>query len=439
MPDWQQHPYQQAYDMPRMFDTRTRRASGLTGLRFPQPAVQHPQQAQPESAWATQQRRIDHIHQERTPLPWTMIIGWAATGFLLIGLLGMFALVAIQYGVAATVVYGIFALGSLVTIMLTMLIADRWHPMPLYVSLVAVLWGAVFAAAASMVVNTLSGIIAYDLTGDAAFANFVSAVISAPFIEELTKGLGVLAIFLVFRRHFNGPLDGLIIGALVGGGFAFVENITYYVRVAAEGGFQAAGVLIVLRGVIGIFGHCVYTSLTGMILGLVSRRFGVIAAVLSFLVAPLPGMALHALWNLSAGLVSSLVHMVLLFGGELLLFAVWLTLIALLMVNESRMTRARLGEYANAGWLTHDEVAMLATWKGRREGRSWARSIGAKKPMKRFIHEAAELAFTRQRLMANGGSPRALKDEQDLLKRLHHNRGAMLAAASGGHYAVHPA
>lgn len=72
---------------------------------------------------------------------------------------------------------------------------------------------------------------------------------------------------------------------------------------------------------------------------------------------------------------------------------------------------------------------MLATWKGRREGRRWARSIGAPKVMRTFIRESAELASNRQRLLADGASPKAVAEERRLLDRLTSNRQELLAHA----------
>ena len=48
--------------------------------------------------------------------------------------------------------------------------------------------------------------------------------------------------------------------------------------------------------------------------------------------------------------------------------------VLLLRREESRLTRARLGEYAAAGWFSASEVEMLATARGRRQALAWART-----------------------------------------------------------------
>ena len=72
---------------------------------------------------------------------------------------------------------------------------------------------------------------------------------------------------------------------------------------------------------------------------------------------------------------------------------------------------------------------MLATWKGRREGKRWASQIGARPVMKRFIRESADLASIRQRLLADGANPRVVEIERNLLGRLTANRRELLSSA----------
>src|SRR5690625_2171797 len=106
---------------------------------------------------------------------------------------------------------------------------------------------------------------------------------------------------LLARRYFNGPLDGLIYGALIGGGFAFTENIIYYSRQLESFGVGGMVVLVIIRGVLNIFGHAIYTSMTGVLMALVARKWGTLLGLLAFIPALIPGIGLHAAWNLFAG------------------------------------------------------------------------------------------------------------------------------------------
>ncbi|WP_193107226.1 PrsW family intramembrane metalloprotease [Brachybacterium sp. FME24] len=424
------------YGNPRSYDTSVRPASGLTAARFAPAQIQRPGQPQPPSAWSTQMRRVQEVAQHGTRLPTVSIIVWLAVvvlGLLLLLVLGFFFLLFVVNSSANPLwwpVTAFIALISLILITGVMLLADRWDPQPIPLLIIAVLWGAALASFISYWLNTGAGILTFILTGSEEAAAFVGPVVSAPLVEEITKGLGLLLLMLLARRYFNGPLDGLIYGALIGGGFAFTENILYYTR-----GLEASGVWGVLfsflfRGVLNIFGHAIYTSLTGVIIAFVARKWGTVMGLLVFVPALIPGIALHCAWNLTATIGGSgLGITILMFGAEALLSLLWLVFIVLLIWDESRLTRIRLGDYANQGWLTHEEVDMLATWKGRREGKRWANQIGAKPVMKRFIRESADLASIRQRLLADGANPKVVSTETQLLGRLTSNRQELLSHA----------
>jgi hypothetical protein len=134
---------------------------------------------------------------------------------------------------------------------------------------------------------------------------------------------------------------------------------------------------------------------------------------------------LHALWNGSAAFGDFfLLYLTL----QMPLFAVFIVGVIALRREEARLTRARLGEYAGAGWFTAQEVEMLATGAGRRAGIAWARTLpGGRAPvMKRFIADATALAAARQRART-GRDTGAREDEAVLLARTAADRAALFA------------
>ncbi|MDN5599301.1 MAG: PrsW family glutamic-type intramembrane protease [Brachybacterium sp.] len=423
------------YGNPRAYDTSVRPASGLTAARYAPAQIQRPDQAQPPSAWSTQARRVQDVAQNAARKPTVNIAVLLAVIVLSVSLLlvlGFFFLQFVTNSSANPVWWPVtaFLAGvSLLVIALIMLLADRWDPQPLPLLVIAVFWGAAIAVGISYVLNTLNGYLVYMVTGSADAASFAGAVLSAPLVEETTKGLGLLLLMVLARRYFNGPLDGLIYGSLIGGGFAFTENIIYYSRQLESSGAEWMFVLFFMRGVLGIFGHALYTAATGIIVGFVVRKWGTTMGFLVFIPALIPGMLMHGAWNLQASLGTGLLGSIIMYGGQGILVLLWLALIGVLIWDESRLTRVRLGDYANQGWLTHEEVDMLATWRGRREGKRWAAQIGAKPVMKRFIRESADLASIRQRLLADGANPKVVGIERTLLQRLTANRQELLASA----------
>ncbi|GAP80321.1 membrane protein [Brachybacterium sp. SW0106-09] len=434
-PSFQQQPRYIDYGNPRAYDTSVRPASGLTAARFAPAQIQRPDHAQPQSAWSTQTRRVQQVSQNPTQLPAVSILVWISLivlGFALLLVLGYFFLEFVLTASSSPAWWPVtaFLAGiSLVVIGLVMFLADRWDPQPFPLLLIAVFWGAAIAAFGSYWINSLNSLLVYMVTGSEAAVAFAGPVISAPLVEETTKGAGLLVLMLLARRYFNGPLDGLIYGSLIGGGFAFTENIIYYTRILEEAGGYGVLFPFLLRGLGNIFGHAIYTACTGVIVGFVARKWGTIMGFLVFIPALIPGMLLHAAWNFTAGLGGGLGMTVLMYGAKFLLSCCFLVFIVVLIWDESRLTRVRLGDYANQGWLTHEEVDMLATWKGRREGKRWAAQIGAKPVMKRFIRESADLASIRQRLLADGANPKVVQIERNLLQRLTSNRQELLSHA----------
>ncbi|MFB7893394.1 PrsW family intramembrane metalloprotease [Microbacterium sp. NPDC056044] len=346
----------------------------------------------------------------------------------IIGVLVLVLIVLVAYfldalGPAASLIGMVLAVVPLVGVLFAVRLVDRWEPEPLGLLILAIAWGAVAAVGIALGVDLVLSM----MFGPAAGAREVlQTVVQAPVVEEFAKGLGVFLIFATARRAFDGPIDGIVYGALVGAGFAFTENIQYFAVSFIEGGAAETTTTFFLRGILSPFAHVMFTSVTGFALGLAARR-GLSAgqAIGPGLVGLAGAIALHAFWNGSA-----------MFGD---FFFLYLTLqvplfigfilgIVALRREESRLTRRRLGEYATAGWFTPQEVDMLATSAGRKAALAWARTLrGDRTPlMKTFITDATALAATRQRAIT-GRDPQAAAEERDLLAKTAATRAAMFA------------
>lgn len=182
-------------------------------------------------------------------------------------------------------------------------LADRYEREPAWMGIVAFLWGAIPAVVTSLFGEIVIGI---PFVGDpgSLTAAIVESALVAPFVEEFAKGAALFAIYKFMRHEFDGVLDGLTYGALIGFGFAMTENFLYFIGAFSEGGFVDLTVLIFLRAVIFGLNHALYTGLFGIGLGLarhaanpdIARRW----AIGGFLAA----VGSHALHNLGASLSS---------------------------------------------------------------------------------------------------------------------------------------
>ncbi|WP_439594022.1 PrsW family intramembrane metalloprotease [Microbacterium sp.] len=348
---------------------------------------------------------------------------WAAAllVLVLIGLVGYF-LTAI--GPSASLVGMIVALIPLVGVLFAIRIIDRWEPEPRGLVIFAIAWGAVAAVGIALGVDLVLSFVfgARDSAVDDAFR----AVVQAPIVEEIAKGLGVYLIFVTARRAFDGPVDGVVYGALVGAGFAFTENIQYFAISFIEGGVADTGATFFVRGIMSPFAHVMFTSVTGFALGLAARRGARAGRAFGPWMLGLVGaIVLHALWNGSAVFGD---FFVLYLTLQIPLFAVFIIGVIALRREETRLTHARLADYAAAGWFTPQEVDMLATSAGRRTALEWAGTLRGdrRQVMKGFIADATALAAARQRAIS-GRDPHAAEDERVLLSRTAAARAALFA------------
>ncbi|WP_228528390.1 PrsW family intramembrane metalloprotease [Microbacterium sp. UFMG61] len=346
----------------------------------------------------------------------TLYVLFAVLGLIMLGLIAYFGLFL---GPFASVVGLVLALVPLAIVFFVVRMIDRWEPEPKSLVFFAVAWGAIAAVGLTLLVDLgLTLVVGYR--GEVA-----SAVVQAPIVEELWKGVGVFIVFLIARRSFNGPVDGVVYGALVGAGFAFTENIQYFAISLIEGGSGQLTVTFILRAIMSPFAHAMFTSLTGLAIGLAARRHASTGRVLGAgLLGLIGAIFLHGLWNGSSFANFFLLYFVL----QVPLFVAFILGIVALRREEARLTRARLGDYAAAGWFTPEEVVMLATPAGRKTGLRWASQLrGDRRPlMREFIKDATMLASVRQRAVT-GRDPMAPADEQALLARTRATRAALLA------------
>jgi hypothetical protein len=182
------------------------------------------------------------------------------------------------------------------------------------------------------------------------------------------------------------------------------------------------------------FAHPLFTSLTGVGLGIAARSPSRVVRVTAPLAGLLAAMMLHGGWNLMAVLAQRNSY-ILLYGYVGLFVPIFLVMLAVALAARSRegllVTRI-LPAYVAAGWFSPPEVAALASMSRRLSARQWARRMGGAgghAAMVAYQAAAAELALLRDGL--NRGLFRrpdsleaALARERRLLSAVAANRAA---------------
>jgi protease PrsW len=293
------------------------------------------------------------------------------------------------------------------------LLLDRLEPEPPGNLVFCFAWGAGIAALLAGIINTAGLLYVTQPALGKGNGQFVSASIGAPIVEESLKGL-----VLVWRRRqeLDGPTDGIIYAAMVGLGFAMMENIGYYISALARpvaGGVPLLEATFVFRGLLAPLAHPMFTAMTGIGVAYAAthRRGGWALAAGLF-----GAMFLHGLWN---GLTSlGLDGIVLAYG---LLACVLVVLITVVVADRRRMVRLIrrfLPAYQASGLVSEADLRMLCSLRERRQARHWARRTGGRplaRAMVAYQLAATELALAHQRVARGGFTPGEFEQRQHVL------------------------
>ena len=332
----------------------------------------------------------------------TNIIWLCVLALVMVGTLAFFAS---SLGASVFLICGALALIPLGFCVATLVWIDRWEPEPVPALIVAFSWGAGMAVVTTLLLG--SWVQPFFMGGGSPEnADMAGAVMQAPLVEEICKGAGLLLLFFLRRRTFDGPVDGLVYAGLIAAGFAFTENILYFGQALQEADGAAGGLLgiFVVRGMMSPFAHVMFTAMLGICVGWAARHGGTGLVLGAWVAGLLPAMALHGLWNATSFLGAG--FFVLYVVLQVPLFILFIVGIILLRRAEARLTRERLSDYVASGWFTPQEVPMLATGAGRRRALAWSKTFAAGPVMKEFIRLATRLAFVRQRLIVDAKAVR---------------------------------
>jgi protease PrsW len=322
------------------------------------------------------------------------ILGMLSGGFLLVLLLFAPALLSkhAEMEIQATFLGALFALPMLAVYLWIPWIVDRYDPEPLWALALVLAWGGIAACGFSGLINSVVHGIG-DVALGKGVGDVLSACISAPLVEEGTKGMAIFFMFYFWRREFDGVVDGVIYATFAALGFAAVENILYYGNAAKEEMMtNKEGIFLgtfFVRGILAPWGHPLYTSMTGLGFG-ISRETN--KTWLKWM-APIGGYFaaafLHSVWN-TAATISNAVALVMLPLWFLFLFA-FIGLVIWLVVRKGRIIRDHLKDEVLMGNLTANELLLVTSPIARiKATTSFGGSAGRK-----FVDAAARLALSK--------------------------------------------
>lgn len=384
------------------------------------------EQSAPEAPAEVVASAANPVPESFTHVPKPSIAPFILATVGIVVLLFVMALVVVYLiaglGAPAFAFAGVLALIPLLIVVFGIRWIDRWDPEPKGALVFAFLWGAGMSVVIALLVGAGVESFVEARGGPGPGYEFFGAAIQAPIVEEVGKGFGVLLLVWFARRNFNGPVDGMVYAASSAAGFAFTENILYFGSAIIEPTGEVLQIFFI-RGLLSPFAHVMFTLSVGILLGLAAHRTGFFGTIGAFLIGLIPAMLLHALWNGALFFVTD-------FYAYYAVVQVPLFVLAILVVvylrrKEAVITRARLAEYAQAGWFNPTEVDALATPAGRRVAMAWAKQRGVGSRMKKYMHDSARLAFARQRMMTGKRVTQSQQDEARLLASIVATRRAL--------------
>lgn len=330
--------------------------------------------------------------------------------------------------------YAAITLGIYVALFIVL---DRLRPTTWTMKWLALGWGACMAVLISLHVNTWAGELMRAQGPVDASQGARAAIFSAPFVEEAAKATILFFIAIAMRRRIVGVHQALTLAALSAVGFAFTENIVYYIRIYMYSvtiyGTDAQAELsqiVLLRGFALSFGHPLFTSFTaiGLIVALLNRSklVRVLAPVTGYLAAAFG----HMLFNGFASVSDNVV--VLMIGG-------WVVVVALVVftvfryITQIRTIRARLAEIVQLGWIAdYDPVEMSRLFGRWRMALSallrGPRVFGATLRLQRNL---TELAYLRDAELRGIVDAMAIERERDLILAVADDRVWAIDHTSG--------
>jgi RsiW-degrading membrane proteinase PrsW (M82 family) len=297
---------------------------------------------------------------------------------------------------------------------------DRYEKEPLPLLLVAFMWGAVPAILLALLLELVLGLPLQQFVLTDQARQITEASLIAPLVEEAVKAVILVVLFLAYRREFDDVLDGVIYGAMVGLGFALVENTLYYAFSAYpnepfQGQADAAhmlGLWVFRSGVFGL-NHSMFTAFTGAAFGLARSLKKRWQQGLAASIGLGTAMIFHAVHNSLTTTVAVLSgndtpRAGLLLGTCLgIIVSDWGGLLLIVIVaivsslNEAQVIRQTLWEEVALGRFTPDEYATLISGR-RRWSVRWSVlfSSGFRRwqQMGKFFDLATELAFRKHRM-----------------------------------------
>lgn len=281
---------------------------------------------------------------------------------------------------------------------------DRYDREPASLILLNYFWGAFSAIILTLLLSSLIHLLISILFIDEEMIDYLGTILTAPVIEEITKGLFLL--IMIQNKKFDNITDGIVYGGAIGLGFGMTENFFYFL--ANSGSFNTLIFIVVIRTLFSAVMHCVATGILGAFLGYAKFK-NMSWKILFGLAGLLIAIIIHSAWNSFVSFESTewvgLVFMIVTIMIFILVFSISVS-------NEKKIIFTELSEESQNGLIPSEHLYILNSSKRNKFG--WVdESI-----RKSYISSAIGLAFRKmQHKNSDGLNKNFYEAEVDKLRK----------------------
>lgn len=246
---------------------------------------------------------------------------------------------------------------------------DRNEREPFWIMFLNFFWGAsgaIFLAIIGSIFFQLPLAMIVQLTTQnvsTEINSFLGTIITAPIVEEFTKGVFLLMMATV-SREFDGVVDGVVWGGAIGLGFGMTENFLYFVTYSTS--VESWVSVVVIRTLFSAVMHCLSQATFGAFVGfafLRSARQKILLILLGYWIA----VFIHFLWNVTVSFEETTV-LGMLFLALYLIFI--FGLFQLVLYLEGKTIFRELSEEVAIGTIPPAHLNYIP-FVGKRNKRNW--------------------------------------------------------------------
>ena len=266
---------------------------------------------------------------------------------------------------------------------------DRYDREPALLILLNFFWGAIGAIVLTLIFGSILNMLFSFMFSEGIHAEFLQLSITAPFIEEITKGFFLL--LMIQNNKFDNITDGVVYGGAIGLGFGMTENFMYFIANSSSVGTWIF--VVIIRTLFSAVMHCVATGTLGIFLAYAKYKkmsMKIMFGILGLIIA----MTIHSTWNSFVTLESTAWIAIVFMMTAILVF---ILVFSLSILGEKKIIYSELLEETANGLIPLEHLHVLNSSQRNKPG--WV-DEGIRKL---YIASAIGLAFKKVRLKNSHG------------------------------------